>query len=66
MTRGEFLWQIAHGETPDFVRNDPALKGVTIPRTVQSGAFGTLVTRTKFELRRTETPALQIREKPGQ
>jgi quinoprotein glucose dehydrogenase len=46
LDRGEFVWQIAHGETPDFVRNSPALKGVTIPRTGQSGAFGALVTKT--------------------
>jgi quinoprotein glucose dehydrogenase len=46
MTKGEFLWQIAHGETPDSVRNHPALKGLTIPRTGQSGAVGVLVTKT--------------------
>jgi quinoprotein glucose dehydrogenase len=46
MTKGEFLWQIAHGETPDYVRNHAALKGVTIPRTGQSAAFGVLVTKT--------------------
>ncbi len=46
LTRGELLWQIAHGETPDFVRNHSALKGVTIPRTGQAGAFGVLITKT--------------------
>ncbi len=46
MTKGEFIWQVAHGETPDFVRNSPALKGVTVPRTGQSGAVGVLVTKT--------------------
>jgi quinoprotein glucose dehydrogenase len=46
MTRGEFLWQVAHGETPDFIRNHPALKGLTIPRTGQAGAVGVLVTKT--------------------
>jgi quinoprotein glucose dehydrogenase len=46
MTKGEFLWQIAHGETPDSVRNHPALKGLKIPRTGQSGAVGVLVTKT--------------------
>jgi quinoprotein glucose dehydrogenase len=44
---GEIAWQIAHGETPDAVRNHPALKGLTIPRTGQSGYnIGTLVTKT--------------------
>lgn len=46
MKRGEHIWQTAHGETPDFVRNNPALKGLSIPRTGQSGAFGALVTKT--------------------
>jgi quinoprotein glucose dehydrogenase len=46
LDRGEFVWQIAHGETPDSVRNHPALTGLNIPRTGQSGAVGALVTRT--------------------
>jgi len=46
LDRGELVWQVAHGETPDSVRNHPALKGLTIPRTGQSGAVGALVTRT--------------------
>ena len=43
---GTMAWQIAHGETPDNIRNDPALKGVTIPRTGRQGRLGTLVTKT--------------------
>jgi quinoprotein glucose dehydrogenase len=46
MNKGEILWQIAHGETPDNVRNNPALKGLTIPRTGRSGLVGTLITKT--------------------
>jgi quinoprotein glucose dehydrogenase len=46
MNRGEILWQIAHGETPDNIRNHPALKGLNIPRTGRAGAFGILVTKT--------------------
>jgi quinoprotein glucose dehydrogenase len=46
LDRGEVLWQIAHGDTPDNVRNHPALRGVTIPRTGQAGIIGTLVTKT--------------------
>jgi len=46
MNKGEIAWQIAHGETPDNVRNHPALKGLTIPRTGRQGRLGTLVTRT--------------------
>jgi quinoprotein glucose dehydrogenase len=46
LDQGNFVWQIPHGETPDAVRNHPALKGLTIPRTGQSGAVGALVTKT--------------------
>ena len=35
--KGELLWQVAHGETPDNMRNHPALKGLTIPRTGTTG-----------------------------
>jgi quinoprotein glucose dehydrogenase len=46
MNNGDIAWQIAHGETPDNVRNHPALKGLTIPRTGRQGRMGTLVTKT--------------------
>ncbi len=47
LSKGEILWQIPHGETPDVVRNHPALKGMNIPRTGQGGFnIGTLVTKT--------------------
>jgi quinoprotein glucose dehydrogenase len=47
LDRGEIVWQIAHGETPDVVRNHPALKGLNIPRTGQSTYnVGTLITKT--------------------
>src|SRR4051812_10052172 len=45
LNKGELVWQIAHGETPDSVRNHPALKGLTIPRTGRDGRIGTLVTK---------------------
>jgi quinoprotein glucose dehydrogenase len=46
MNRGDIIWQVPHGETPDNVKNHPALKGMNIPRTGQSGNVGTLVTKT--------------------
>ena len=47
LDRGEIVWQVAHGETPDTIRNSPVLKGLTIPRTGQPGYnVGTLVTKT--------------------
>jgi quinoprotein glucose dehydrogenase len=46
MNKGDIVWQIAHGETPDNIKNHPALKGVTIPKTGRNGRIGTLVTKT--------------------
>jgi quinoprotein glucose dehydrogenase len=47
LDEGKILWQIAHGETPDVVRNHPALKGSNIPRTgQQTYNIGTLITKT--------------------
>jgi len=46
LNQGEIAWQIAHGETPDNIRNHPALEGLDIPRTGRMGRIGTLVTST--------------------
>jgi quinoprotein glucose dehydrogenase len=46
MNKGDIVWQIAHGETPDNIKNHAALKGVTIPKTGRNGRIGTLVTKT--------------------
>jgi quinoprotein glucose dehydrogenase len=47
LNKGEIAWKIAHGETPDAVRNHPALKGLNIPRTGRAnGRIGVLVTKT--------------------
>ncbi len=47
MDKGEIVWQVPNGETPDFIRNHPALKGLNIPNTGQPGYdTGTLVTKT--------------------
>jgi quinoprotein glucose dehydrogenase len=46
LDKGDIVWQVPHGETPDAVRNHEALKGVTLPRTGQAGSVGTLVTKT--------------------
>ena len=45
LNNGTKLWQVAHGETPDFIKNNPLMKGVTIPRTGQSGILGVLATK---------------------
>ncbi len=47
LDRGEIVWQVAHGDTPDNIRNHPALKGLNIPKTGQANYnIGTLVTKT--------------------
>ena len=46
LDRGELQWQVPYGETPDAVRNNPALKGINIGNTGQSGSVGLMVTKT--------------------
>jgi quinoprotein glucose dehydrogenase len=46
LEKGQIKWKVPHGETPDAVRNHPLLKGVTIPRTGQSGSVGLVITKT--------------------
>src|SRR5581483_5313755 len=48
LDRGELMWQAPHGDTPDNVRNHPALKGLNIPKTGQvgTGGIGVVVTKT--------------------
>jgi quinoprotein glucose dehydrogenase len=46
LDRGEIAWQTPHGDTPDVVRNHALLKGMTIPKTGQSGSVGLIVTKT--------------------
>jgi quinoprotein glucose dehydrogenase len=46
LSKGDISWQIAHGETPDDIRNHPALKGLKIPRTGRAGNLGPLTTQT--------------------
>ena len=40
MDKGELLWQVPYGETPDNVRNNPALKGLHLGNTGQGGSVG--------------------------
>ena len=48
LDRGEISWQVPHGDTPDNVRNHPALKGINVPKTGQAGTSGVglMVTKT--------------------
>lgn len=42
---GTKMWEVAHGETPDFVTNNPLLKDVKVPRTGQAGILGVMTTK---------------------
>lgn len=48
LDKGELKWSVPHGDTPDAIRNNPALRGMNIPKTGQPGtsAVGLLVTKT--------------------
>ena len=46
LDRGEIKWQVPDGDTPDNVKNNPALKGLNIPKTGQPGNVGNIVTKT--------------------
>jgi quinoprotein glucose dehydrogenase len=46
LDRGEIVWQVPAGDSPNFIRTNPALKGLNIPRTGQTTYnIGTLVTK---------------------
>ena len=48
MNTGEILWQKAHSSTPDEIKNNPALRGLNLPRLGQPGRtfIGVLTTKT--------------------
>ena len=46
LTTGEHAWSIPNGDTPDNIKNHPALKGVTIPATGKPTHATLLVTKT--------------------
>jgi len=46
MNKGDIMWQIPNGETPDRIKNHPALAGVNIGNTGQNSHANLLVTKT--------------------
>ncbi len=46
LNTGDHVWMIANGDTPDCVKNHPALSGLDIPRTGKPERSGILVTKT--------------------
>jgi quinoprotein glucose dehydrogenase len=47
LDHGQLLFQVAHGDTPDNIRNNPDLKGLNIPKTGQAGTSGVGLVVTK-------------------
>jgi glucose dehydrogenase len=47
LDRGEIMWQVPAGDTPDNVRNAPVLRGITVPKTGQPGVSGVGLMNTK-------------------
>jgi quinoprotein glucose dehydrogenase len=45
LNTGDHLWMVPNGETPDAVKNLPALKGKDIPKTGKQVRGGSLVTK---------------------
>ena len=46
MKTGEFLWEIPNGDTPEHIRNHPALKGLTFPPPASRATPCMLATKT--------------------
>ena len=46
LNTGEHLWMMPNSDTPDWIKNHPALKGVNLPRTGNYEHSGILVTKT--------------------
>ncbi len=45
LNTGDHVWMMANGDTPDWVKNHPALKNVKLPRTGTPDRVGLLVTK---------------------
>jgi quinoprotein glucose dehydrogenase len=61
LNAGRVKWQTPHGDTPDNIRNNPALRGINIPKTGQPNVSGVglLVTKTLVisgDIQSTTTP----------
>ena len=46
LNTGEHLWMVPNGDTPEYVKNHPALDGIEVPRTGTSTRGSTIVTQT--------------------
>jgi quinoprotein glucose dehydrogenase len=46
MTTGDIVWQVANGDTYEWMKTHPALKGLTLPKTGRADEGGIVVTKT--------------------
>ena len=46
LNKGDHLWTVANSDTPEAIKNHPALRGVALPRTGTPEHSGLLVTKT--------------------
>jgi quinoprotein glucose dehydrogenase len=46
MNTGDIVWQVANGDTYEWIKTHPALKGITIPKTGRADEGGIVVTKT--------------------
>jgi quinoprotein glucose dehydrogenase len=46
LTTGDHAWMVPNGDTPEEIKRNPALAGITIPRTGATARPGLLVTKT--------------------
>jgi len=47
LDKGQLKWQTPHGDTPDAIRNNPLLRGISVPKTGQPGTSGVGLVVTK-------------------
>ena len=46
LNTGDHVWQVVNGDTPDEIKDNPALKGLNIPKTGQQSQMGIAMNKT--------------------
>jgi len=46
LNKGDIAWRIASGDTPDYIKNHPLMKGIDIPKTGRPSRPPLMVTKT--------------------
>jgi quinoprotein glucose dehydrogenase len=63
LNTGEHVWMVPNGDTPEYVRDHPALAGVDIPKTGEARRAGAMVTPTLLFVAGGGTPWLRAYDK---